>query len=93
MAVTSEDPDLDTGHLQSVNGVGNAILELVLDGGRAEEEEVALDELGSLVQGLATSVDRRGGFVVDRDPLAVLLLRDVARGYAERPETFGGVVL
>lgn len=85
--------DLYAGHLEGVDGVGYALLELVLDGGRAEEEHVALDDLGGLVEGVAAAVDGGSSLVVDGRPLLVLGLWDVAVGDAERAQALGRVIL
>lgn len=75
---------LDPGHLQRVDGVRHALLKLVLDSGCSEQEHVPLDELGGVVECVTAPVDRRRGLVVDRNPLPVLRLGDIATGDAER---------
>ena len=76
-----------------MNRVRDAVLKLILDSGRAEQEEVTLDEFCGFVQRFATTVDGSSGLVVDLDPLSVLLLRNFARCDTKRTETFCSVVL
>ena len=92
MSSVSQATHLDTGHLQRMNRVRHALLKFVLDSGRPQEEHVSLDELCRLVQRITTSVDRGSCLVIDRRPLAVLGLWDVARRDAKRAQTVRGVV-
>jgi hypothetical protein len=50
---------------KGADGFRHAILEPVLDGTRAKEEKVSLDELGCLVDSLAAVHQRRTGFLVN----------------------------
>ena len=84
---------LDTGLLKGVDGVRHTVLELVLDGGRSEEEQVLLNQLGHVIECISSAGDLRSSSVVQLEPLAVLLLRDLAHSETERPQSFRGVVL
>ena len=93
LPVARQDPHLDAGLLQRVDRVRHALLQLVLDGRRAEQKQVALDDLGRLVERLGAAVDGRSGAGMDRGPLAVLVLGNVAHRDAERPQALRGVLL
>lgn len=84
---------LDPGHLQRMNGVRHALLKLVLDSSCSEQEHVPLDELRGIVERITATVDCRRGLVVDRDPLPILCLGDVATGDAERAQAIRSVIL
>lgn len=76
-----------------MDGIGDTVLQLVLNSGSAQQEQVPLNELSGLVQCFATSVDCSSSFVVDLDPLLVFLLRNLAICDAERTQTFRSVIL
>ena len=50
--IASQHPDLDAGKRQIGDGLGNAVLKLVFDGGRAEKRHVHLDLFVDFVQQL-----------------------------------------
>ena len=85
--------NLDTGHLECVNGIRNTILEFVLNSSGAQEEHILLDYLRSLIQGLTTTVDGCGSLVIDRNPFPVFGLRDISIGDTECPKSFSSVIL
>ena len=70
LLVAREHPDVDVGLEELGDGLGHADLELVLDGGGAEEGEVGFDELGGLGHLLLLVVDVRRGLVEEGVPVA-----------------------
>lgn len=84
---------LDAGLLEDVDGLWDAVLQLVFDGCSSQQEQVLLDEFGDVVEGGSASHDLGGRFVVQARPLPVLLQRDLSTGEAERAEALGCIVL
>jgi len=72
---------------------GDSVLQLVLNGSGAHEEKVLLNELSDLFQLARPVREGRVGLLIFSIPLTVFLLRELAVGKAERPETVSGVVI
>lgn len=71
-----------------MNRLGDAILQPILDGRGAQEEEVVLDDLSRLVQLIcASAANRRRRRVEDLVPFLELLLGNLAHRQAKRPQT------
>ena len=90
LLVAREHPDLDPSVGQVADGLRDADLQLVLNGGGAEQEHVLLDQLARCVDLLAAVDDRGRSFVVDHQPLLVLHLGQLGHRQAQRPEAVGG---
>lgn len=93
MPVSRQDPHLDPSLLERVDRFGHAVLQLVLDRSRAEEEQIAFNDLGGLVERVLAPVDRRRRSRVHDRPLLVLVFRNVAHGDAKCAQTLGSVLL
>lgn len=76
-----------------MNGVWHTLLKLILNSRRTEQEHVLLNDLGSLVKRLASSIDGGRSLVINGGPGTILGLGNIARCDAERTKTFGCVIL
>lgn len=93
LAITSEHPDLDASHLESMDRIGNSFLQLVLDRRRAEEEHVLLDDFSRLIQSFTATIDCLCRLIIDRGPFLVLLLWYISVGEAECSQPISSVFL
>ena len=84
--VARQDPELDAGVGEQRDRVGDAVLQPVLDGGPAQERELALDRVGHELELLVPVLDGGGGGVVFSVPALVLLLAQLPLRDAERPQ-------
>ena len=66
-----------------MNGVRDAILELVLNSSCSQEEKIFLNKLSSLIKCFTTTVDGSGGLIIDGHPLLVFLLGDISASDAK----------
>eukprot|EP01136_Pigoraptor_vietnamica_P044383 Opistho-1_new@21063 len=84
LLVPRQHPDLDRGARERRDRVGHADLQLVFNGGRAEQHEVLLNQFGDFVELFLAVVECDGRRVVLVAPLAKLALRQFAEGEAQR---------
>ena len=84
--VAREHPDLDAGDRELGDRRGHVVLQLVLDRGRADDDEVALDARGRRRHRARAADRRRLGRLPLRRPARVLVARKVALREHERAQ-------
>ena len=89
----NDSTNLDTGHLQRMNGIWNTILELIFNGSRAQQEHILLDDLRSFIQSFTASIYSRSCPVVDRYPFPIFSFRNITVGDAKGSKTLSSIVL
>ena len=83
--VTSGDPDINACPLQVGNRLGHAVLQTVLDGRRAKQDEVALKLIGECLHALVTVLCCDTRVLVLTSPCLVLLRVEFPHCRAQRP--------
>eukprot|EP00162_Nutomonas_longa_P015390 comp22295_c0_seq1/m.53329 comp22295_c0_seq1/g.53329 ORF comp22295_c0_seq1/g.53329 comp22295_c0_seq1/m.53329 type:complete len:553 (+) comp22295_c0_seq1:926-2584(+) len=87
LLVPREHPDLDVGARKNLNRARNTFLQLVLDRACAHENQILLNHLRNLVEGLLAPNQQRAGLVEGLVPCVVGALRELCIGKAERAQT------
>ena len=71
MESAGENPDLDIRFLEVCNGLGDAVLQTILDSSSAQQTQILFDFLGDLCNSFLTVLQSRSCVVVSVSPFVV----------------------
>jgi hypothetical protein len=78
LSVPSQNPNLDSSHLQRMYRIRYAILEFIFNGSCAKQEKIFLDQFRSLIQSFSTTINSIRSLIVNSNPLFVFFLWNVS---------------